>query len=168
MEYTDDRANEIIRAFRLDPSTARTWRRRGTIPDHYADPRFRLAHGDDGPCTALALRLTHPALRLRGFSACSPDRLTYVLRKGGVFTPAEAFALLTEMDALRSLALACLALPSPSTLQTLLDDPRLKPSKCFGPDYRTTTAAAAAGDAAALQQVTTALQDLATALSLDE
>lgn len=40
MEFTKEKAEEIIKRWELDAKTIKVWRTRGSIPDKYADPNY--------------------------------------------------------------------------------------------------------------------------------
>lgn len=41
MEYTDEKAREIVNKYNLSPSTMNGWRWRGAIPDKYGNPDYK-------------------------------------------------------------------------------------------------------------------------------
>lgn len=40
MEYTDEKAKEIVNKYNLSPTTMKVWRTRGAIPDKYNNPEY--------------------------------------------------------------------------------------------------------------------------------
>ena len=165
MQFTEPLAEQLIRRFHLAPGTIRTWRLRGQIPGRYADPGFRLRHGD-ASLSAPVARV--PALRLRGFGSSNPHRLNYVLHKGGAFSAEETLALFAEFQAVRGLARAFLAAPSETALRVLLGDARIRPTKLLGPECWELVAAVGRGDAEGLERVITRGQELDKGLEIQE
>lgn len=160
MQFTEPLAEQLIRRFHLAPGTIRTWRRRGQIPDRYADPGYRLRHGDASLSAPVARVLALPALRLRGFGSSNPHRLNYVLHKGGAFSAEEALALYAELQAVRGLARAFLAAPSEAALRALLGDARIRPTKLLGPECWELVAAVGRGEVEGLERVSVAVREL--------
>lgn len=166
MQFTEELAEQLIRRFHLAPGTIRTWRRRGQIPGRYADPGYRLQHGDTDLSALVARLLVNPALRLRGFGSSNPDRLSYVLHKGGTLSTWEAQALYAELQAVRDLVRAFLSVPSPQALQALLGDARIRPTKLLGPECWELLAGLRRGAPGCLERITAALQELDAGLVL--
>ncbi len=166
MQFTEQLAEQLIRRFHLAPGTIRTWRRRGQIPDRYADPGYRLRHGDASLSAPVARVLALPALRLRGFGSSNPSRLSYVLHKGGTFSVEEARALYEELRAVRGLAQAFLAAPSEIALRALLGDARIRPTKLLGPECWELVAAVGRGEVGSLERVITGVRELEAGLEV--
>lgn len=57
MQYTDEAADEIIRRLKLSPTTKRVWKNRGTIPDQYAAPNYKVPTAATTAQTAAAMRV---------------------------------------------------------------------------------------------------------------
>lgn len=65
MEYTEEKANEIIANFGLQKKIKATWKRRGSIPNRYLEPKK-----EQNLIEPLRNSLRHRAWRMSAFDGC--------------------------------------------------------------------------------------------------
>lgn len=140
MQFDEKKAAEIIQRFGLSETTLKVWRSRGSIPDRYAKEQFQKREAITGRADRLKadrvcsiLRMNE--LNIKFFSEtlkCSS--LFDISRKKSTFTDSELLEAIKEIKRLRLDVIKTFEMYSPSKVERLLKDKRIKPfviTQCF-------------------------------------
>ena len=132
MEYTEEKAREIIEKYELSPTTMKVWRTRGAIPDRYSNPEYTPTEKASRADNIILARLAE--LNSRGYINFSVlcdvakvnKQIIYdAMRMKGRIVRSDLDKLVLELKRLRVFIKNNLV-NSPAKLKALLDNKILK------------------------------------------
>lgn len=132
MEYSDEKAMEIIGRCGLSPATMKVWRTRGAIPDKYNNPEYTPTEKASRADNIILARLTE--LNSRGYinlsvlcnvSKVNKQRIYDAMRMKGRVDRSELDKIVLELKKLRVFIKNNLV-NSPAKLKALFDNKMLK------------------------------------------
>lgn len=140
MQFEEKKAIEIIQRFGLSETTLKVWRSRGSIPDRYLNDDFQKREAitkradalkADRVCSILSMK----ELNIKFFSEILKcPALFDIARKKSTFTDSELLEAIKEIKRLRLDVIKAFEMYSPSKVERLLKDKRIKPfviTQCF-------------------------------------